>query len=85
MDKWPYTITINDGNQHKFPYTVTFKADHPARFNGDSTLARWIWLHVNIGELSNAWDWNVPFDSREDLVFYFGTEEDRTLFVLTWG
>lgn len=70
---------------NKWPYTVTFKADHPSRNQSDNSLARWTWLHANIGELGKAWDWTVPFVVTEDLVFYFGTPEDRTLFVLTWG
>jgi len=85
MNKWPYTVTINDENQRQWPYTVTFKADHPSRSRSGLAIQRWRWLHDNIGELGQAWNWMVPFVLTEDLVFYFGTPEDRTLFVLTWG
>ena len=69
----------------KLPYSVTFAADHPRRRAPNNTQDRWYWLHDNIGSMGQDWHWQVPFDTDEDLVFYFKTPEDRALFVLTWG
>jgi hypothetical protein len=72
-------------HMRRYPYTVTYPSDHPARSNPSIAIRRWHWLHDNIGLMGTDWAWEIPFESHEDLVFHFKTEEDRTLFVLTWG
>ena len=67
----------------KFPYSYSFNCDHPRRMDHDSS--RWTWLCENIGIFYRDWDWHVPFENDEDLVFYFRSKSDLALFVLTWA
>lgn len=67
----------------EYPYSYTFAQGHPRRL--DPLGRRWSWLCEHIGEMDCDWYMVLPFEYGEDLVYRFKTQEDLTLFVLTWA
>lgn len=74
---------LADSSRGYFPYSFTFTADNPGRFDSDGR--RWEWLCHHLGTLGQDWDWLVPWEPDMPLVYYFKTENDLALFVLVWG